>query len=201
MEDISNKTLALLLAVAIVVSLVGIFTAQKGGVIRLSGHATDTSTVSFEQLSVAAINVTNDINFGAGRVEDGETYAYLDSKSGTSTYGNWSFAAQGILIENSGTVNLSLDVQANESSTSFVGGDAVTPKFNFNLTQEEASSCASGLADGEFAANDTDYEICAVFEHVPSRNALNLTIELEVPNNAPTGARQTTLTFTGTDIE
>lgn len=207
MEDISNKTLALLLVIAIVVSLVGIFTAEKGGVLTISGRATDTGTASFEQLNIASINVTGAIDFGPGRVDIGQTSATLDSSTGVCTNGNWTFGAEGLLVENDGTVNITVDVQANETSTQFVGGSAVSPTVKYKITEEEVGSCGGAIANGTaftlFGALNDDTansyaKICDNLDVDPTKNALNATIEVVVPADAYTGVRQLLLTFQGT---
>lgn len=207
MEDISNKTLALLLVIAIVVSLVGIFTAEKGGVLTISGRATDTGTAAFEQLSIASINVTGAINFGAGRVDIGSQSATLDSSNGVTTNGNWTgYGAVGLLIENDGTVNISVDVQANETSSSFIGGQSASPTLKYKIHEEETGSCPDGIANGTVFAlfgatgtdvKDEDARVCNSLLVDPTKNSLNCTIQLVVPADATTGARQVLLTFTG----
>ena len=48
-----------------------------------------------------SINFTNSsLNWGSGRVDGGQTEAYLDSYSGTVTNGNWTAVNGGLVIEN-----------------------------------------------------------------------------------------------------
>jgi len=65
-EDISNKTLAVLVGLAIIISLAGIIFAPKGGVI--TGRAPqDTGTASVDVLGYLGVDVLtgyNAINFG-----------------------------------------------------------------------------------------------------------------------------------------
>jgi len=209
MEDISNKTLALLLVIAIVVSLVGIFTAENGGVITISGRATDYGTAQFEQLSIASINVTRTINFGIGSPDRLETYADLYSDNGTTKNGNWSFSDQALLVINDGTVNITVEIQSNETADQFIGGGATTPLLEYYVQQEETDSCPTGILNGSsynsFGANQDDTAneyalICNELDTDPAKNALNVSVHVRIPKDAPTGNRQVQLTFRGQSV-
>ena len=122
MADISNKTLALLVGVAIVVSVVGIFVAQEGA--QITGYGTtETGVVNLTIAASVSINVTGDIEFGVGTVAGTtQDFADLFSNNGTVRGGNWTFSSQFITIENDGTVNVTLNVRSDKNATGFIGG-------------------------------------------------------------------------------
>lgn len=208
MDDISNKTLALLLSVAIVVSLVGIFSAQKGGIVRISGRATDTSTVTFTQESKTAIDVSEAVAWGTGAVSYNKTFATLYSNNATAADGNWTGITQFLKIENIGTTNVSLAIKSSKNSVSFVGGSAATPEFKYNMTDGEAGTCTDGSLEGNFVsfgdaqgdvANE-DNTVCALMWNNPTKNELRTYFKVVVPSDAPQTAHSATITYTGTGV-
>ena len=98
MGDISNKTLALLVGVAIVISLVGIFSVPKGGIVYITGRGT-TGTTSYGVQSELTINVTQTaVAFQSGKVETGYTSCVVSSNytdAATETSGSASSGCGG----------------------------------------------------------------------------------------------------------
>lgn len=199
MEDISNKTLALLLGVAIVVSLVGIFTAETGTII--TGRATDTGTgtLDFETDSVVDITVSGTINWGIGAVTTGQDSATLYSDGTATLNGNWSTQNTPITVENVGTENVSLTIYSSNDAEHFIGG--TSPAMTFTATQSEANSCPGTLAGATTAyTNDTGTSVCDSFGTLGTANALEVDFTLTVPADADTSTHTQTVTFTGTGI-
>ncbi|MBW3003357.1 hypothetical protein KY337_02250 [Candidatus Woesearchaeota archaeon] len=202
MEDISNKTLALLLGVAIVVSLVGIFTAESGTLTVLTGRGTtETSNVTFTTESETNIKVDGNITFGSGRVDLGQTFAILDSGDGSTTNGNWSFSAHNISITNEGTVNVSVSVQSDKTPATFIGG-GTNPEFAWKAIEAEANACVGDLndtyTDHNFTTSATTF--CTNLASVGTANQLDMPVRLTVPEDATTGDKNAQLTFTATSV-
>ena len=171
MADLSNKSLALLLIVAIVISISGTMMSlnkisemqgQKTGV---TGFATanDQGTGNFSINSTFSIQfLQNRISFGTGRVNTTGGYTtctvgtnHSPRHDGDSSNGCIRFDAPGdglnfnLTIENDGNIdaNVSLNFSANE--TTFVGGTSPELKFHVNDTfgdgtrAPEPGSCAT----------------------------------------------------------
>ncbi|MBW3015447.1 hypothetical protein KY330_03430 [Candidatus Woesearchaeota archaeon] len=197
MEDISNKTLALLLVVAIAVSLVGIFTAQKGGVRYLTGAAhSGKSDVTFSTESVVSIVVTGDVDFGSGRVDTGQTAATLYS-NGSTELGTWSFSEQPINVKNDGTQNVTLQVKSNVTAGDFLGG-GTSPDFAFISFDGDASGACVSAISSYTTLTTSSQNVCTPLRNSDATNEANVTLKVVVPQDAPTGSKNAELNFTAT---
>ena len=120
-KDISNKTLATLLIVAIAVSVVGTFIATSKPV-YITGMATEgTGTVDVTITGLAAITTTDNIDFGSGYVYPNNITARLESNATSATNGSWSYAWQNITIENIGNQKLNVTFNASSNASSWLG--------------------------------------------------------------------------------
>jgi len=207
MSDISNKTLAILVGVAICISLVGIFAAQRG-VIVTGMASTGTGQVNLTITEITSILVTNNIDFGAGYVNDSaQDWAYLYSNNASTTYGNWSFSAQSVHIKNDGSVNVTLDIKTSKNATGFIGG--TSPDFKFFVNETEATACfaavvnGSSYSTGDFGPNyniSKDLRVCNNLKMEQAANELDMYAYVKVPKNAKAEAKTTTITFTAGTI-
>jgi len=85
----------------------------------LSGHATGEANLTVEP--AATINFTRGaLNWQSGRVNSGQTLAYLDTAAGTVVNGNWTAVTQGLRIENIGNLNVTLNLSVIIPSTFLV---------------------------------------------------------------------------------
>ncbi len=128
-EDISNRSLALLVGVAIVVSLVGILSVKQPEIIYpLTGYLTvNSTTISAEVTRNVAIAVTGTIAFGAGYFnKTGAGDVIVLNSTGdcnplNTTFAGASCTAQDdadnrILIVNDGNVNVTVIMDLNATS-------------------------------------------------------------------------------------
>jgi hypothetical protein len=162
-EEISNRTLAILLVVAIAISLGGtIVSLNRLAQVRMPeiiGMATDTDT------GTATINITSQaslifvtgwdaIAFGNGWINSTEDSGIchmtaVNSSLGTTgaaCKGNWdTLTASGFVIENDGNVNLSVELESDKNSTEFLGVNPGTNNmgFRFMTYNNETGSCAN----------------------------------------------------------
>ncbi len=218
MADISNRTLAILVGVAIIISVVGIFVAQKGAV-TVTGMASGTGVANLTITSFASINVSGNIEFGEGAVYLNSTYAEMDSSDGTvcddtatcedvtggagPRGGNWTFQVQNILVENNGNENVSLETESSAVASSMIGGTGAV--LNYTISDNvEATSCDGGVKNGSasqaWGTAATKEIACNNLLSEDANDILNLTILVRVPVDASPGVKTTTITFTGTAI-
>lgn len=197
MGDISNKTLAILVGVAIVVSLVGLLSVGKGGVVYISGRAgSGEGPVSLNLTSEVSIKVENAIDFGNGRVWANSTNATLDSDAGTVQWGTWAAGKKYIKVENDGTVNISVNVTADQNAATFIGG--TNPSFKLKAVETETGACAGTLVTTYTDVPDGTEDpinICDLLMYGLGEDEFNVSVRLVVPSDAPAGQRNTTLTF------
>ncbi len=137
MEEISNKTLATLLVVAIVISLAGTFFAMRGVsqvTNVISGAATSTSgTASVnisEQLSIKLVDPYLSVNFGPGFLNSSSIDCYLHTSQATkpdcwNVSGGWDWAVSNpspFLLENDGNVYANVTYTSTTNNTALWSG-------------------------------------------------------------------------------
>ena len=75
--------------------------------VTLTGNATDAGTVNITIVSTAAINFTNqNVNFGAGAVDNLELIANLYTNNNSVSDGNWTSVPSGLVLRNIGNINV-----------------------------------------------------------------------------------------------
>lgn len=156
MKDISNKTLAILLVVTIVVSLGGTFISlgiissmSRGGGPSFTGFAVSpnaTAQVTLESFSSIKFSQSS-INFGTGSVNSttGINNCSLTTVDGPGWENSAACAAfspvtNGFTIENDGNANLTVELISNQSAAQFIGSTAL---FLWNVTLNESNSCVN----------------------------------------------------------
>ncbi len=131
-KDISNKTLATLLIVAIAISVIGTFLAASRPV-YLTGMATSgTGKVNLSIQAAIAISVTDNIDFGSGYVYQGNASAALISNISTkqAINGSWDWSAKypgsypDIQIQNVGNSVCNVSFNASSDASSWIGAGA-----------------------------------------------------------------------------
>jgi hypothetical protein len=142
MEEISNKTLAILLICAIVVSLGGTLLSlnklQRPGSPQITGMATN-ATSGVAEVTIMAITqigfTQGSINFGSGFVNDSCTFCQMaatdqgglnnggccldDSGNGWSDTNNYDLP---LILENQGNYDVSLTIVADRNATEWING-------------------------------------------------------------------------------
>lgn len=178
MGDISNKTLAILVGVAIVVSLIGIFSVQMGGLTG-AAHVSTTNTteengsVYFDFLDVISISLDDgEINLGSGTLADNSKNITLESlnassKGGTEfTIGNSTEnVSDSFRLRNDGNNYIELVMNVSKNATTFVapiedGGNftfLVSNQNNTRLNATDAFATSATKLDALFQSevNDT----------------------------------------------
>ncbi len=155
-DDISNKSLATLLIVAIVVSIGGTWLVidRAPGILQITGApSTDTGTATVTIESTASVRfAVNTINFGTGKVNTsvGNTECILDSNGTNDSNKCINFTAQfgNLSLENDGSVNVTVQLASDVAAAAFIGGSGVPPQFKYAVVQNETMSCRNGTGGG-----------------------------------------------------
>jgi len=204
----NNSQILLVVTVfAVMISMVGAgftyYTVNRYKNTWFTGFALQSGDVNLTVETSAAINFTVDsINWGSGRVDSGQSSATLNTCCGGSvTNGNWTAVTQGFEVRNIGNVNLTLKLKTGLTAATFIGGTAVTPDYEFNVTNKEAGSCtvAAGYTLGTFVDVNTTSPgtaVCSLFESRDAADEVRIDIKLVVPSDSLTGARGDTMTAT-----
>ncbi len=223
-DEISNKTLAVLLIVAIALSLGGTLVSlnRLSSVVRgpsITGFATSTGTgtTNVTILSTGSIRfAVNNLDFGVGAVNTTGGNQVCSLASGTASGSKdpsskcINFSAEATLkslqIENDGNLNLSVNLTSNKNAAGFIGGGvSALEQFRFKIENNESDSCATVGPAAWADMNTTSMAICTTAEGLgfaPTRNSLLVHINITIPSDSLlTGTNQVaTLTATGTTI-
>ena len=156
--DVSNKTLAVLLIAAIVVSLGGTLLSTGG---QKTGAAATTGTIDYEISSNYVVNYSTDtIDFGAGYVGVGEGPCVIStSAAATGCQGSFSQPAP-LEIDNVGNTNCKVEMEFDKTEAAFIGSTD-TSGVDW-MTTSISSSCTTPLPV-EYAAIPgaaTKFTIC-----------------------------------------
>jgi hypothetical protein len=197
MADISNKTLAILVGIAIVVSVVGILSLGKPSVLYVTGRGTtDGGNVSVNLTSELSILVTNNINFGNGRVAAGSPNATLESSGVAAVGGSWATITQYITVENDGTVNASVNVSADSGINTWLGGTGAINDMQIKGHATESNACPSLVTTYQSIQDiNADVTICPLLKYGKVEDSFNTSIKLVVPSDATMGSKKVSLTY------
>ncbi|MBD3313204.1 hypothetical protein GF345_02060 [Candidatus Woesearchaeota archaeon] len=227
MAEISNKTLAVLLVLTLVVSLGGtmISLSRLSSITSITGLATETANVSVYVDTEAAINfTTNATNFGSGYVHPDCTFCNMYTK--TNQHANFTDTdccvgtpglhdpATPLVLENSGNVNVSVTFDFSDNATDGDNGGLLggtDPLFQIYVYESEEYACvnATGLPgtginstwNNTFATVPTGDElVCNIFQPEQDQDELNISINITVPEDSKKGSLYSILTATATEV-
>ncbi len=221
MAEISNRTLAALLVLAIVISLGGtivslnrIKTLQFFGATGLA--ASDTGIVYLNVTPTASVNfAVNSTNFGTGYTTSGHNCTMYINKSNSTAitrsestycYGGWaSFDASSempLILENDGNVNVNVTIASNNDAASFIGGSG--PVFQWKVANNETGSCKNetGIPSDWTDVTTTPTVLCYNLSYAASSNSMAIGLKVVIPYDTPNkGTQQSAIiTATATDI-
>ena len=211
--DISNKTLALFLLGAIVVSLGGtILSLNKLGDLTTTGFVTGNVTLLIDdQLSITTEDRAT-INFGTctpfpsvAATINSEDTANTSICVGSSGLG----AEGGIFVRNNGNVDARVTLQASDhgaadNSGTFLDSTSGTSSLQYRTTNDGHSSGppytggCTGM-QGSYTAidNTTDgWLVCNNLTFGSTANSVQTRIQIVVPHDVAPGSDLVTLTFT-----
>ena len=149
-DDISNKSLATLLVVAIVVSIGSTWLVlnKAPGLLTITGlqSSTDIGTVDLEIETVGSIRfAVNNVTFGRGKVNTtaGNDRCILDT-NGTNQSSkciNFTAVTSPFQLENDGSQNASVQLFFSNDADGFIGGDSSINDYRYVVDQNETDSC------------------------------------------------------------
>jgi len=168
--------------------------------VRLTGRATGIVNVTIESKANINFSVGN-ISFGTGFFDSGKSNATVDTL-GNVINGNWTPVTEGFVIENIGSVNVTLDLKTGKTATQFLGG--TTPSYQYNITNNEPGSCTVvGITLGQWNDVNTTSpgtRICDVFPYENTRDVINIDLKLFFSSDIVSGNKTDIFTATATTI-
>lgn len=222
--DISNKSLALILVASIVISAGSTFMAivkldQLGGIHVVTGRASSSGTgiANLTVTSLAQLIMRgNFINFEGGYADGSacvlnSTYGVLPSSSCTG----FRDANETLVVENTGNINLTINISFDYTAAGWIGG--TSPYIKFEVTNNESDACENfssygGVGNWTSAPATAGDSTCVCqgssstgrLQYVDNKDALSIEIAVSVPTDALPDSAATdnlTITFTGSDAD
>ena len=211
MVDISNRTLALLLVAAVVVSLGStVVSLNKLDSVSLTGLVTEDATADLEiEGSIAIEFIVDSMNFGVGFAEDttsdGQTVCVVASEGTVNASGscrNFNIQPDPFRIRNIGNQIVQLEIASNATAAQFITGGGsgfASPDFEYQVRDAESGSC-SGTAQTytSLTGGGTFQPGCTAFEFATANDELFIDLRLTIPSDASIGARSATITAEAT---
>jgi len=208
--DISNKSVAFLLVVAIVISLGGtIFSLNKLNQLGFTGLAFSNSPQGTANLTVNSslvlTFVVSNVDFGTGYTNDsgaGMEHCVMDTNGSANSADCIGFnsGVSPFVLRNDGNKDLNVSISANKNATTFLGG--TNPVFQFFVEDNgtESGSCSSPQQTVWTDMNTTSVDMCGTsgLNYEDSTDELRIHIKVSVPQDATPGAKTTTLIAAGT---
>jgi hypothetical protein len=208
----SGNVLLTIAVIAALVSLIGAgmtYNYMSAFRTKMTGFATSTGWVNLTVEESVAINFTrNTIDWGSGMVTTGQTYALLDTSNQSAanvTNGNWTGNHNGLVIENIGNKNVSLQLKAASDNTTMIGGTSggagslLQWKFSDNDTTTSCTWGDSGAQNNTWRNVNTSGNgntVCDKFYFEDGRDQIKIDIFVKIPSDSIVGARGNTITAT-----
>jgi len=191
------------LALIIAAASLAVVIAKEHEIISITGLASSGTAITSVNLSEEiSIKTTGSIDFGNGRVNSDALNANLDSDAGTVVGGTWAATQGYIMVENDGTVNISINLSAegDKNAEGFIGG--TSPEFQMKAIETEADACLALQTAYTDIPNSTEtpINICDNLNFAQNKDEFNVSAKLVIPNDAVAGQRNVTLTFSASKV-
>jgi len=200
--DLSNKSLALLLVSAIVISLGGTIISLN----KLNPEATGFAVSPLGNVSLIIGDLVDcrvDLNVTFGTASNVVTAVNITTNT-TNSYGTTDCSAAvscGMLINNTGNKDLAVNFTSNVNATTMIGGPNVNnahfqyATFNGTNTGTEYG-CTSGLNYTWRYVNESNAIICLNFSYLDTQDMMHIEYNLTIDQNTPPGAKSARITIT-----
>ncbi|MGV8161788.1 MAG: hypothetical protein ACP5N2_00465 [Candidatus Nanoarchaeia archaeon] len=211
--ELSNKALTVLLLAAMVISLGGtIVSLNRMNQVEYVGFATTAQgVVNLSIGSVKSITTADGpiVNFGTCSISAG-IVDYIDSElSGNTSIRCPDYAQSNISVRNDGNSNVSVTLQFSNCGPAFGNSGCTfldTVDNSAALLYKTTSSgrggytggCTSGPVTNYVMVNSTDPGLagCTLLESGATANSFVANFEIGIPNTAPSGLSNVSITFT-----
>lgn len=210
MGEVSNRTLATLLVVAILISLGGTFVSLnklgRGGVLftgLATNHTTDLGYVTFNLTNFLSIEMLDaNIDFGVGTVSDSALNLTADSETGVCTNDDFVGGVCGdnapdmIVIKNDGSYDVNISLESDTNATGFLGGPSeALAAFNYSVAGGTETLCTEASVSVYTAVTSvgTPQQLC---DDLNPGGTINVSALLLVPPDTEDTNSKATWNFT-----
>jgi hypothetical protein len=215
-QKVSNNALAALVVAALVVSVAGVYMATSRSAITGAQSANPNGTVQFVLQQVASLRFAiNSVNFGTGFVNTSNQnrVCNLDTLGNNppELCRNFTTVTQGFVLENDGTINLTVDLVSNATADQFIGGDTSLNSFQWRIANNETDACLNLTGPANFTEVNTTSpgtricqprfgEASSALNFLDSADTLLININVTIPYDALAGTKRALLIATGTAV-
>jgi len=208
-EELSNRALAVLLVLTIVVSIGGTLISLNSMPKGIVGYASDSETGT-TQLTVSAltqITLTDSaVDFGTCGLNNSQTITYRSNSTNGQSLEDADSTCTGtfpdnMTLENTGNKLVNLTISSNVSGADFIDATSGEGSLYFAGANSEVDACSSGLqtAFTNFSAADTNYTLCSNFSTVNTNDEIFIMFQVELPADTTDGTKSATITVVGED--
>jgi hypothetical protein len=210
--DLSNKSLALLLLAAVVISLGGtLISLQKIDQLtgqqptdQVTGKATAAGTTNLSIDAAAGCTVDTSVDFGTGAAQ-AATLTTDTSNPGTfndCTDGN--AVCHGMQLNNTGNTNLTVNLSSDVDGAAFLGGTATAADFQYAVRNGTFGGADGGCFDTTGTTGflpsyadvpTTNNTICSNLRYEEGQDMITLEYNVTIDTGTPSGDKTATITF------
>lgn len=205
----NNNTIILLAILAVILAFIALVSVFYSVAIYtgITGKATAIGAANLTIITEAAINISNSsVEWGQGRVSVDAAAAVLNTSSGTVSGGNWSAVKVGLLVQNNGNINVTLDLSSSSGNgTIFLGNSSSYVGYEWNISNYKAGACGSpGFGRNVFSpvntSNGLNTRVCSQFNWISTADVMEIDFNVVIPNDIETGIKKDTITVTATAV-
>lgn len=214
-EEISNKGLAVLLVLAIVVSIGGTLISLNRIGTGITGYVTQTGTATLNIQELVQITLTDaSVDFGTCALNSSTVLTYISNSTNNQSLedpaSQCSFpdgVPDVFTLENTGNKNVNLTIGSDTSAADFVNAPSQELKtFAFAGMPRIGTGeigCVEGLQNSftNFTAASTEYLLCNNFTTVSDADEIDIAFMVTLPPDAASGQRVATITITAENIQ
>ena len=210
--EMSNKSLALLLVIALVISLGGtLMSLTKISEIRqvkplpqkmVTGLASGAGKVEVTLGSLTACNVDTNVTFGTGNPTTTlilSTDKDLPPYPNASGFNNCSIAAApcypGMQINNTGNANINVSFSSDKNASALLGDSSPLASFTYDIRNgtfkaAAAIGCLSGLGTGGSIQSNTNYTVCQNLSFTNTADIASIGFNITINESTPKTSKQ-----------
>jgi hypothetical protein len=175
---------------------------------KVTGYAANIGYVNLTISSTVIINVSQDAtNWGPGIVNQSNNATLQTNRNvaGTVARGNWSTAtARALIVQNLGTVNVTLNVSSNVNNSDFIPtGTLARKRFWYNFTNRDTNACnysSQTTTSAWYNVSKNAQIVCDKMRYGTGVREIWVDTLIMVPDDATASINSATFTFTGTAI-
>lgn len=207
-EELSNRALAVLLVLTIVVSIGGTLISLNSiprGTVGYVSSAQGTTQLTIQSLTEITLT-DNAVDFGTCNLNSSQTITYHSNASTGQSLEDPDSTCTGtfpdnMTLENTGNRYVNLTISSNVTGASFVDASSGLGSLYFVMGNKEAGACSDGLIVEftNFSLADHNYTFCNNFSPANGEDEISIAYKVELPPDTKDGTKTATITIAAED--